>query len=411
MLDVTLKPGRDRSVRRRHPWLLSGAIASVGRARSASSDDRGSPAPDDAGAWTVVRSARGEVLGHGHYSPQSTIRVRLLDFGALDPGEGLLDRRIGEAVRRRVGHPLLAGTDAVRLINAEGDGLPGLVVDRYADVVVVRASTAGMQRRMAAIADALREATGARAGLERADGHAARREGFEVRDAPLWGDVPDRVAIDERGRRYQVDVLRGQKTGFYLDQRDARDLVERLAVDRRMLDAFCYSGGFAVAAAQGGARTITLLDSSAAALQLAQEHLRATGRACPVEARAGDAFEALRRAAAQGERFDLMVLDPPPLARRKGDVPAASRAYKDMLLHGLACASEGAHVLAFSCSHHVGSEPFGQIVAAAAVDAGRAVQIEQRFGAPADHPVCVQHPEGEYLHGLLLRVCDATPDP
>ncbi len=359
----------------------------------------------------MVRSARGDVLGHGHYSPQSTIRVRLLDFGVHDPGESLLARRIAESVLRRTAHPLLAGTDAVRLINAEGDGLPGLVVDRYAEVVVVRASTAGMQRRMDVIAAALQETTGAKVGVERADGQAARREGFEVRDGPLWGDVPDRVTIVEHGRAYRVDVLRGQKTGFYLDQRDARDLVGRLAAGRRVLDAFCYTGGFAVAAAHGGARTLTLLDSSTAALELAREHLRATGRDCPVEARGGDAFEALRTASARGERYDLMVLDPPPLARRKGDVPAASRAYKDMLLHGFACASEGAHVLAFSCSHHVGPELFGQIVAGAAVDAGVAVQIEQRFGAPVDHPVCVQHPEGEYLHGLLLRVIDAAVNP
>lgn len=401
MLDVTLKPGRDRSVRRRHPWLLSGAIASVVR--------REGDATDEVGAWTVVRSARGEVLGHGHYSPQSTIRVRLLDFGADDPGEAVLDRRIAEAVARRQGHPLLAGTDAVRLVNAEGDGLPGLVVDRYADVVVVRASTAGMQRRMPAIAEALRTSTAARAGLERGDGHAARREGFVVRDAPLWGDVPERVAIDERGRRYQVDVLRGQKTGFYLDQRDARDLVQRLAEGRRVLDAFCFTGGFAVAAAAGGASHVTLLDSSSSALALAREHLAATARDCPVDAREGDAFEALRLAAEEDEPFQLIVLDPPPLARRKGDVPAASRAYKDMLLHGFACASEGAFVLAFSCSHHVGPELFGKIVAGAAIDARCAVQIEGRLGAPVDHPVCVQHPEGEYLHGLLLRVTGSGP--
>jgi len=403
MLDVTLKPGRDRSVRRRPPWLLSGAIASVVHLDGDSTDE--------VGAWTVVRSARGEVLGHGHYSPQSTIRVRLLDFGADDPGEAVLVRRIDEALQRRIGHPLLAGTDALRLVNAEGDGLPGLVVDRYADVVVVRASTAGMQRRMPAIAEALRASTGAAAGLERGDGHAARREGFVVRDAPLWGDVPDRIQIDERGRRYQVDVLRGQKTGFYLDQRDARDLVERLAAGRRVLDAFCYTGGFAVAAACGGASHVTLLDSSSSALALAREHVAGTGRDCTVDARGGDAFEALRRAAGEGEQYQLMVLDPPPLARRKGDVPAASRAYKDMLLQAFACASEGAFVLAFSCSHHVGPDLFGKIVAGAAVDARCAVRIEQRFGAPVDHPVCVQHPEGEYLHGLLLRVTGANARP
>lgn len=391
-------PGRERSVRWRHPWLLSGAIAKV----SAPPAD-GSGA-DAAGAWAAVRSSAGEIVAYGHYSPRSAIRVRLMSFGPHDPGEALLGHRIEAAVRARTEHPLLAGCNAVRLVNAEGDGLPGLVVDRYADVLVVRASTVGMHRRIEAIVAALRRATAASAGVERADGHAARREGYASREGTLFGEVPEAVVVEERGRRYAVDVVRGQKTGFYLDQRDARDLVERLAAGRRMLDVFAYTGGFAVAAARGGAKAVTLIDSSAPALELAARNLSLSETACPSTLRAGDAFTGLREAASQGERYGLIVVDPPPLARRKGDVAAASRAYKDLVLHAILCAAPEAHALVFSCSHHVGPELLVRIASGAAADAGRGVRIEGRLGAPADHPVSVHHPEGAYLHGLLLRV-------
>jgi 23S rRNA (cytosine1962-C5)-methyltransferase len=204
-----------------------------------------------------------------------------------------------------------------------------------------------------------------------------------------------------------VDVVHGQKTGFYLDQRDARDCVERLAAGTRMLDVFSYTGGFAVAAARGGARSVTLLDSSRAALEQAVANPGLAEADCAVETRAGDAFEALRAAAGRGETWELLVVDPPPLARRRGDVAAAGRAYKDLVLHAARSAAPGAYLLVFSCSHHVGPEQLLRHASAAAVDAGRTLRVERRFGAPADHPVSVHHPEGEYLHGLLLRVSPA----
>jgi len=379
---------------------MSGAVSRV-----VERDDADSSAADDrAGAWVAVRTASGEIVGHGHYSPHSTIRVRLLDFGPEDPGESLLGTRIEAAVRAREQNPVLRDCDALRLVNAEGDGLPGLVVDRYADVVVVRPSTVGMHRRMEAIVEALRKATSASIGIERGDGHAARREGYAQRDGVLWGAPVDSVSIEEHGRRYLVDVLGGQKTGFYLDQRDARDRVEALAAGCRLLDVFAYTGGFAVAAARGGARSVTLLDSSAPALEWAERNLALSGSTCPVELRRGDAFEGLRAAASNDERYELIVLDPPPLARRKSDVDAASRAYKDLVLHAIACATPGARLLVFSCSHHVGAEQLTRIAASAAVDARCDLLIEGHHGAPADHPVSVHHPEGTYLCGLLLRV-------
>jgi 23S rRNA (cytosine1962-C5)-methyltransferase len=257
-----------------------------------------------------------------------------------------------------------------------------------------------MLRRVEALAGALRAASAAGAALLRPDAVSLRRAGVEAGEAALWGTLPEGpVAITERGRRFRVDVQQGQKTGFYLDQRDARDLVASLAPGRRVLDAFAYTGGFAVAALQGGAAHVTLIESSQSALALAREHVAFGGEraAC----RAGDAFEILH---AGGGDFDLVVLDPPPLARRKADVARASRAYKDLLLHACAGAAPGRLVLAFACSHHVGPELFAKIAFGAALDAGRRVSVLRELGAPSDHPVALAHPEGRYLTGLLLRV-------
>jgi 23S rRNA (cytosine1962-C5)-methyltransferase len=382
---VVLHEGRERSARRLHPWILSGAVARVeGEA--------------GAGELVAVRSAAGEVLGHGHFEPGAQIRVRLLAFGKEPEREDSLAERVAAAVARRAGDPLLAGTDALRLVNAEGDGVPGLVVDRYRDVVVVRPSTTGMLARADRLG--LAAATGAAAGLLRPDAVALRRAGVAAEERVLWGAPPaGPVAIEERGRRYLVDVRHGQKTGFYLDQRDARDLVASLAAGRRVLDAFAYTGGFAVAALAGGAARVVAVESSESALALARENTAFAGGRC--ECRAGDAFEVLRRESAD---FDLVILDPPPLAKRKADVPRASRAYKDLLLHAFRSAAPGRLVLAFACSHHVGPDLFAKIAFGAALDAGRSVVVLGERGAPPDHPVALTHPEGRYLSGLLLRV-------
>jgi 23S rRNA (cytosine1962-C5)-methyltransferase len=348
-----------------------------------------------------VRSAEGEPLGHGHWSPASQIRVRMLSFAKETPGDELVEERVERAVARRAADPLLADTDAVRLVNAEGDGLPGLVADRYGDLVVVKLATAGMEARRELVADALRAATGAARGFERPDAAAARREAIAARQGPLWGEAPrEPVAICERGRRFLVDVAAGQKTGFYLDQRDARDLVQRLAAGRRVLDLFAYTGGFAVAAAQGGARALTVVESSAEALALAERHLEPWAASLPLRLERDDAFRFVRR---DDEHYDLVALDPPPLARRAGDVERAARAYKDALLGALRRCAPEALVLAFSCSHHVGPDLFRKIAFGASLDAGRPLQVLAELGAPSDHPVALDHPEGRYLTGLLLR--------
>jgi len=303
-------------------------------------------------------------------------------------------------VARRADDPLLAETDAVRLVNGEGDGLPGLVADRYGDLVVVRPTASGMITQSKRVAAALRAATGAPRGYLRADVASARREGLTAEQGALWGEEPSQpVEIRERGRHYRVDAVTGQKTGFYLDQRDARDLVQRIARGRRVLDLFCYTGGFSVAAAHGGARSLTLVDSSEPALEVARAQVAAAGGA---EARFvhGDAFQFPRDD--EGE-YDLVVIDPPPLARQRRDVQRAARAYKDAILGGLRRAAPGARLLAFACSHHVDRDLFGKIAFGAALDARRTVRVLGTLTQPADHPVSLYHPEGAYLTGLLLE--------
>jgi 23S rRNA (cytosine1962-C5)-methyltransferase len=387
-MEVVLRPDRDRSLRRRHPWILSGSVASA-------------PEGAGAGAWVRVLSASGDVLGFGDWSPHSQIRVRMLSFGKDELPGDWLEQRIREAVARRTRSPLVGETNALRLVNAEGDGLPGLVADRYGDHVVVRLTSAGMAARRDAVAHALRQATGAGAGFERADAAAARREGVAVEQGPLWGEAPrEPIEMLEEGRRYTVDLVNGQKTGFYLDQRDARDLVERVAERRRVLDLFAYTGGFSVAAAQGGAASLTLVESSSEALALARRNLDDNAPDLSARLEASDAFEFVRRG---GETYDLIVIDPPPLARRRRDVAKASRAYKDVILHGLRRAAPDALLLAFACSHHVGPDLFRKIVFGASLDAARPVRVLRTLGAPADHPVALDHPEGAYLTGLLLE--------
>lgn len=392
MLELVLHRGRERSVLRRHPWILSGAVASVSGA--------GSP-----GDPVRVLSADKRVLGYGHYSPASQIRVRMLAFGESEPPPDLIERRIFAAVSRRAGDPLLGGTDALRLINAEGDDLPGLVADRFGGVVVAKLTTAGMIVRRDQIAAALKEATGAPSGIERRDDAAAKREGVEASEKILWGKAPlSEIWIEERGRRYLVDVTAGQKTGFYLDQRDARDLAQETAKGRSMLDLYAHSGGFSVAGARGGAREVTLVESSKPALDLARRNLDANAPGVPARLVQGDVHRFLREETAT---YDLLIVDPPPLAKAKQDVDRAARAYKDALLYALLRANPGALVLAFTCSHHIGADLFRKIVFGASIDARRPLQVLKDLGAPPDHPVSLDHPEGQYLSGLVLRATHA----
>ncbi|MCC6766980.1 MAG: class I SAM-dependent rRNA methyltransferase [Deltaproteobacteria bacterium] len=389
---VVLKPGRDFSVRAGHPWVFSGAIARV----------EGEDAP---GRPAQVCAADGRVLGWGTWNPATSIAIRMMTRGARPIDAALVHERIGRALALRT---LVADTDAVRLVNGEGDGLPGLVVDRYADFAVCQFLTAGADALRGDVVAALAASAPVRGIFERSEGNVRTAEGLVRRVGSLHGEEPPaEVVIAESGRRHVVDVRGGQKTGFFLDQRPNRDLVGRLAAGRRVLNLFAYSGGFSIAAARGGAVHVASVDSSAAALALAEAAWRLNGLADGLGTFVrADVFEYLRDDRASGGEVpppDLVVLDPPPFARRRADRERARAGYKDVNLHALRAAAPGALVLTFSCSQHVAVEEWEGAVAAAAMDAGRACQLLARLGPGIDHPQALAHAEGRYLKGLLLR--------
>jgi 23S rRNA (cytosine1962-C5)-methyltransferase len=389
---VVLKSGRDRSLKRRHPWLFSGAIARV----------EGGP---QSGDTVEVVSDSGQPLALAAYSPQSQIRARVWSFDTSRRIDAeFLRARLASALALRAALPAVRHSNALRLVHAESDGLPGLVVDRYDDVLVAQFLSAGAERWREAILDALAEMTGCEAVYERSDAEVRALEGLEPRSGFVRGDrSAARCAIVEHGLSFHVDVEQGQKTGFFLDQRDNRQRVRALAMGREVLDGFCYTGGFALAALAGGAERVLALESSAPALAVARENLSANqldaGRIEFVQA---DVFAHLRALRDRGARFGLVVLDPPKFAPTAAQAKNAARAYKDINLLAFKLLAPGGLLATFSCSGGVSRELFQSIVAGAAVDAGVEGKILDRFGAAADHPVALEFPEGDYLKGLLI---------
>ena len=389
---LLLKPGRDKSLRRRHPWVFSGAVDRI----------EGHPAGGDT---VEIRAATGKALALAAYSPKSQIRARAWSF---DPSASIdaafLRARLERSLALREGLPAARHTNAMRLVHGESDGLPGLVVDRYADVLVAQFLSAGTDRWRDAILDALVELTGCDAVFERSDAEVRRLEGLEPRAGFVRGDrAAARCAIVEYGLDFHVDVEQGQKTGFFLDQRDNRQRVRALASGRAVLDGFCYTGGFSVAALAGGAARVLALESSAQALAVARENVAANQvDASRVEFEQADVFARLRQLRDGNARFDLIVLDPPKFAPTAAQARNAARAYKDINLLAFKLLSPGGMLATFSCSGGVTAELFQSIVAGAALDAGVEAKIIERFGAAADHPVALEFPEGDYLKGFLL---------
>ena len=388
--EVVLARGKAGPVRARHPWVYATAVSQL----------RGTPAPGDL-VWVV--DARGRPLGQGYYNPHSQITVRLLRFddGPVDE-EFWRERLVRAAAARK---PLTGITDALRLVNAESDGLPGLVVDRYRDFLVLQALTLGIERRKDMLVRLLAELFSPRGIYERSDVGVRRLEGLTPATGVLSGDPPPgKLEIREGEARFLVDIPHGHKTGFYLDQRENRLLIRELAAEREVLDACCYTGGFGVQAAAGGAHSVLFLDTSAKHLRWVRDHLELNGLA---EVRAGllagDAFQELRRLARQGKRFDLVVLDPPKFARSTGEVPGALRGYRDLNRLCLKLLRPGGLLMTFSCSGRVGWEELQRAVGLAAADAGCDAQILRRLSQAQDHPVAAPYPEGEYLRGFLLR--------
>ena len=376
-----------------HPWIFSGAVDRV----------EGHP---ESGESVLVRDASGLALGWAAFSPASSIRARMWN---LNPDETVdrdyFESRIRQAIERRLALVTSSETDALRLVHAESDGLPGLVVDRYADVLVVQILTTGAEFWREVLTDALVKLTGVQTVVERSDVDVRQLEGLAPRSGVLRGQAPGKIEIRENGLRFQVDVLNGQKTGFYLDQRRNRQQVGELAAEREVLNCFCYTGGFSIYALAQGARQIVSVDSSAEALEMGRQHVvlnsLPTEQAEWVE---GDVFKVLRTLRDQGRSFDMVILDPPKFAPTAAQAERAARGYKDINLLGFKLLRPGGILATFSCSGGISAELFQKIVAGAALDAGADARIVQTLTQGADHPVALAFPEGAYLKGLILQV-------
>ena len=385
---VILKRGREKSMLRGHPWVFSGAVSKM----------VGEVSPGDVGE---VYSSHGQFLGLGHLNPRSQIIVRVLTQKKEELGENFFAERISRAARFR--GELRARTNAYRIVNGEGDYLPGLIVDRYGETLVVQCATAGMDRLKGILTNLLTKEFHPRSIYERSDVALRREEGLAESSGLLYGEeVPEFIEIEEYGCRFRGNVKKGQKTGFYLDQRENRFFLKGLSGGKKVLDCFCYTGGFSIHAGFGSAKELTLVDSSEEALAIAEEHF-ALNRLdkIPHQLIQGDVFEILR---GLEPGYDIVILDPPPFAKKKGHLPRASRGYKDLNLHAFRLLNEEGLLLTFSCSHHVSWDLFQKIIFSAALDSGRKVQLLGRLGHPWDHPIDICHPEGEYLRGLICKV-------
>jgi 23S rRNA (cytosine1962-C5)-methyltransferase len=393
---LTLKPRREKPVKNLHPWIFSGAIERV----------EGHPEPGD---LVAVNDHHGHYLATGYVNPHSQIRARLLSW---DPNQAIDEAfwhgRLQRAIESRLALALEPETNAYRLVNAEADGLPGLIVDRYADTLVLQSLTMGIEKRKEILVQILANLLQPAGILERSDGAVREKEGLPEEKGLLWGtQPPERLTIRENGLDFAVDLWQGHKTGFYLDQRDNRAIFgrKRWMASRTLLNVFAYTGGFSVYAASAGAAQITSIDSSIPALELAEQNvLHNAPERTADEYIAGDAFEVLRYLRNKGELYEAIVLDPPKFAHSQSDVQRASRGYKDLNLLALHLLKPGGLLATFSCSGHISADLLQKIVFGAAVDARRDVQILAPLAQGPDHPVLLTFPESAYLKGFLCRV-------
>lgn len=389
---IILKKGRDKSIRAKHPWIFSGAIQQI----------KGEPA---AGDTVEVYSQNGDILGLGAWSPESQIQVRMWKIGKGEINRDFFKQRIESALQQRSSLGITRLNTAYRIINAESDGIPGMVVDQIGDWAIMQCLSTGADRWKNDIAEILMELTGCRGVYERSDVAIRKKEGLAETKGCLAGEAPPQhIDILEEGRHYRVDVVNGHKTGFYLDQRDNRSLVGHYAKDKTVLNCFSYTGGFAIAAALGGAKHITSIDASSHALEHAQQAYELnkldknqTKNVC------GDVFKLLREYDHAGKKFDMIILDPPKFAENRSQIKKAARGYKDINRLGFKLLNPGGLLFTFSCSGLIDSNLFQKIVADAALDAGCDGQLIQKMEQASDHPTRLAFPEGFYLKGLVCQ--------
>ncbi len=394
MNKLILKKRREKALLRHHPWVFSGAVQSV----------EGSPG---LGETVAIHTVDGRFLAWGAFSPSSQIRARVWSWDEnqkIDPD--FLRKRIHNAILLRETWIDQTGTNAHRLIHAESDGLPGLIVDRYGEALVMQVLSAGIEHWRDEIVHLLAEILNPNTVYERSDVAVRELEGLPVRTGLLYGKQPDQpILIKENNLKYKVDILGGQKTGFYLDQRDNRQFCQTISANKSVLNCFAFTGGFTVNSLAGGASSVLSIDSSEEAIHLAKENtLINQGSLDKCEWIVGDVFEELRLLRDQGRQFDLIILDPPKFAPTASQAQKAARGYKDINLYGFKLLKPGGVLMTFSCSGGIDEAFFQKIVADAALDAGVDAQILQRLNQAADHPTHLAFPEGAYLKGLVVRV-------
>ncbi len=387
-MEIYLKKGKERAIVAGHPWVFSGAVERV--------NNEGEP-----GDIGVVKTSSGQIVGYGYYNPSSTICLRMLSLGTERFSRQMLSERIALAVGAREKH-FDEKTTAYRLVNSEGDFLPGLVVDRYGSGLCIQLLTAGMRKMRDSIVSDLKKIYDPEFIYERSDSDSVVREKIEPVNEVIHGKLPDELIITENSIAYTVDLAGGQKTGLFLDQRENRALIRKYVPEGIVADCFCYTGGFSLNALKGGARRVISIDASRKALSLAKKNRQLNRFECSEDDFvAASVFGYLRDFE---KSFSLVVLDPPKFARHHGERQKAARGYKDVNLMAMRALARGGVLFTFSCSQAVDSSLFRQILFGAAIDAGRKVQLLHTLSQPSDHPVNIAHREGEYLKGLILRV-------
>ena len=389
---ILLKNGRDKNVRAHHPWVFSGAVDKVkGKLR--------------AGDTVEVRAANGDCLGVGAWSPDSQIQVRMWAFHADSIDRTFFRNRVEQALTYRQQLGITQRNSGYRLINAESDGLPGVVVDVFGDWLIMQALTTGAEAWKHVIAEVLLEVMPAKGVYERSDVDVRKKEGLETVVGVLQGEVPPAfIDILEEGRHYRADVINGHKTGFYLDQRDNRSMLQHYAAGKTVLNCFSYTGGFSIAALHGGATHATNIDASQPALDIAAQTAALNGFAPErMDNICGDVFKLLREYRNEGRQFDIVVLDPPKFAENRNQLEKAARGYKDINLLGFKLLKPNGLLFTYSCSGLMESNLFQKIVADAAVDAGCDARILRKLDQATDHPTRLAFPEGYYLKGLVCQ--------
>jgi len=389
-MKMDLNAGREKSLLRRHPWVFASAIKPVDEAPAS-------------GSTVDLISSEGQFLARASYSPVSQIRARVWTFTDEPVDREFFRRKIKSAVEARQRLQVESHTNAYRLLHAESDGIPGLIVDRYDDVLVLQSLTAGSEFWKETFADLLVEETGIQNIYERSDADVRDLEGLKSITGILRGAIDDlRLTIDEYGLKFQVDIEHGHKTGFYLDQRVNRHHVGEFAKDRDVLNCFCYTGGFSIHALAGGAKSVLSVDSSADALALGKENITLNNLSAEkVTWLEGDVFQILRKFRDENRSFDMIILDPPKFAPTAAHAEKASRAYKDINLLAFKLLRHGGMLFTYSCSGGIDAALFQKIVASAALDAGTDATIIEHLSQGNDHPVSLHFPEGAYLKGLV----------